>query len=124
MLRGRCQGHCQKGHIVIKLYKLKLRFTMNPYAMEMDEQVTYIPVKRAGGNAFLDGDIVMKEVRTEQNAPPVYYAYRCLPLEFPMTLKGTQYEVAPNLPVLQRAEPRQLFSAKQPDDNVLRNNII
>ncbi|ABF50366.1 unknown [Antheraea pernyi nucleopolyhedrovirus] len=121
MLRGRCQGHCQKGHIVIKLYKLKLRFTMNPYAMEMDEQHSG---QTRGRQRVLDGDIVMKEVRTEQDAPPVYYAYRCLPLEFPMTLKGTQYEVAPNLPVLQRAEPRQLFSAKQPDDNVLRNNII
>ncbi|AGR57178.1 hypothetical protein [Choristoneura rosaceana nucleopolyhedrovirus] len=94
---------------------------MNPDArfppMDIDEQVTYFPVKRtAASNAFYDGDIVMKEVRQEQNGPPVYYAYRCLPLEFPLTLKGTQYEVVANLPALQKAESKQLFTAKQLDE--------
>ena len=87
----------------------------NYYMDTGDENVTYIPVKiKSNSNVFDDTDIIMKEVRFEQNAPPVYYAYKCMPIQYPLTLKGTQYETNSNLaPLPKTLSPTQLHSNKE-----------
>ncbi|ALR71678.1 hypothetical protein AGNV_144 [Anticarsia gemmatalis multiple nucleopolyhedrovirus] len=65
----------------------------NYYMDTGDENVTYIPVKvKSNSNVFEDTDIIIKKVCFEQNAPPVYYAYKCLPIQFPLNLRDTQDE--------------------------------
>ncbi|QBC76106.1 nesp127 [Neophasia sp. alphabaculovirus] len=90
----------------------------NYYMDTGDENVTYIPVKvKSNSNVFDDTDILMKEVRLEQNAPPVYYAYKCMPIQFPLSLRGIQYEESSNLSPLQKTPlPKQLYSTKELDE--------
>ncbi|UZE89811.1 hypothetical protein [Parapoynx stagnalis nucleopolyhedrovirus] len=48
-------------------------------------------------------DIIMKEVKTDANASPEYYAFKMTPFSFPIRRIENRYEVDVNHPVLQHA---------------------
>ncbi|AAK85573.1 hypothetical protein [Epiphyas postvittana nucleopolyhedrovirus] len=79
------------------------------------------------------------QARCEKGAPPVYFAYKCVPLESP--LRGNQYKIDPTLPALQKittdtANKTPVLASVKPNNyqdkntvaeaynNVLKNNII
>jgi hypothetical protein len=91
---------------------------MNPYQnIAEEETVRYRPYKMSrlmnlNLNMDPNTDIVLKEVRRE-GTEPLYYGYKCVPLEFPLTQIGNQYEIASQFSP-QRTRSRRRSSTYNP----------